>query len=149
MAIVAATILGETLVETLVELHALRRLCDSGLPCAETEGLGERLAEQQGIIDYMHERFAELNRSYFSSPPQGQAAAPNASKFPIDVRRTRAELAIMDDGALFRYGAILKYICVVEARLLDLPLDATQALFHEVRAEWLHRFGDTAIAESF
>ena len=67
----------------------------------------------------------------------------------IDVDRIRAELTGMDDGSLLRYGTILKYICVVEARLLELPLDESEALMQEVRAEWRRRFGDTALAESF
>jgi hypothetical protein len=54
----------------------------------------------------------------------------------------------MDDRSLFRYGSVLKYICVVEARLLDLPLEASEALLREVRAEWRRRFGDQLTAES-
>jgi hypothetical protein len=145
---VATTILGETIVETLVELRELQRLYDAPLPCAETESIAERLAEQEGMIDYLHRRFAELNRSYLESPPKERATGQAKSEAPIDVGRIRAEVAGMDDRSLFRYGSVLKYICVVEARLLDLPLEASEALLQEVRAEWRRRFGDQLTAES-
>ena len=138
------TILGETIVATLVELHELERMHESRLSCAVSKGIEERRAEREGIIDYLHERFAELNRNYLEAGPTEFAE----SESPIDVCRIRGELAGMDDGSLFRYGTILKYICVVEARLLDLPLEASEALLHEARAEWQRRFGDSVIAES-
>jgi hypothetical protein len=54
----------------------------------------------------------------------------------------------MDDSTLLRYGAVLKYICSAEAELLDLPLETSVALLRETRAEWLRRFGKSALAQS-
>jgi hypothetical protein len=139
------TILGAILVETLLECRELQRQCDSLPPCAEAESNEQRLARQEAIISYLQGCFAELNRRYL----EAGAVEPAKIKAPIDVDRTRAELARMDDRSLLRYGTTLKYICVVEARLLDLPLDESEALLQEARAEWRRRFGDTAIAGSF
>jgi hypothetical protein len=141
---VPTTILGAILVETLLECHELQRQCDSLPPCAETESNEERLARHEAIINYLQACFAELNRRYL----EADAVVPAKIKAPFDVDRIRAELANMDDGALLRYGTILKYICAVEAKLLDLPLDESEALFQEVQEEWRRRFGNTVIAES-
>ncbi|MGA2812444.1 MAG: hypothetical protein ABSG16_13660 [Candidatus Acidiferrum sp.] len=139
-----ATLLGEVLVGKLVECRELRRRYETLRPSADNERIEERLADHEAVIDSLRERFAELNRSYLEADATNRAK----SKCPIDVRRIRAELADMDDRALLRYGTILKYICVVEAKLLDLPLDESEAIFQEVREEWCRRFRDSAIAES-
>ena len=139
------TILGAILVETLLECRELQRQCDSLPPSAETESIEERLAQHEAIINYLQACFAELYRRNL----EADAPIPSKIKAPIDVDKTRAELAAMDDGSLFRYGTILKYICVVEANVLELPLDESEALLQEARAEWRRRFGDAVIAESF
>jgi hypothetical protein len=138
------TLLGEAIVGTLLEHRELQRLRDFMPPCAETESIEERLADHEAVIDSIRRRFVELNRSYLAD---GAADQGKSEPF-IGVLRTRAELAEMEDEELLRYGTILKYICVVEAKLLDLPLDESEALFHEARAEWHRRFGDSVISDS-
>jgi hypothetical protein len=135
------------LVETLVEFSALQRLYDSLPSCSDTVVLQKRIAEAQTVLDYLRTRFTNLNEG-FSAVAAEPAPRSAGSAPPIDVLRTRSELTEMDDSTLLRYGAVLKYICSAEAELLDLPLETSVALLRETRAEWLRRFGKSALAQS-
>jgi hypothetical protein len=135
------------LVEKLVECQQLQLLADS-LPVCQRADVEQRIADCEEILNYLKERFAELNRGFSelyaasSASFCREACASDAEELQAD------ELAGMDDAALLRYGCVLKYIVSVEASLQDIPLDASRARLREAQIEWRRRFGKTVIADS-
>jgi hypothetical protein len=124
------------LVEKLLECQELEHLYDCLPPGEEQASVARRLADARRIIEYLRERFIGLNsaRPAVASPVSEQPS-------PIDVERTRAEMAKLDTGALLRYGHVLRWVCTAEADLApDHTLAVNEALLVEAQREWRRRF---------
>jgi len=136
------------LVETLLECQELQLLYGSLSQGVESARAKQQIADCEAILDYLRGRFARLNCAYSEEEAEAtgtRAVAPNPR---VDLQKSRAELAGMDDLSLLRYGTVLKYICTAEAELVDLSAVASAALLSEARAEWRRRFGQTVISDS-
>jgi hypothetical protein len=132
------------LAEKLVENEELRVLHDSLARCWEEERLRleKRRADCEEIICYLLDRFRDLNHScdyrYFKPATYSSA----------NIEAERPEIQAMGDSALLRYGAVLRYICSVEADLQDLSLEDCVARLRLAQIEWRRRFGKTVIGGS-
>jgi hypothetical protein len=132
------------LAEKLVENEGLRVLYDSLPRCWEEERLRleKRRADCEEIICYLMDRFRDLNHTYdyrnFNSATYSSAK----------IEAERPEIQAMGDSALLRYGAVLHYICSVEADLQDLSLEDCVARLKLAQIEWRRRFGKTVIGGS-
>ena len=125
------------LVETLLECEELQQL-HSVLPVggATAGAVENQIADCEAILDYLRQRFSELNRAYLEAEPN------------ITYDAERPELGRMSDCALLRHGTLLKYICTAEANLADMPLDECFAKLYQARKEWERRFGAGVLAGS-
>ena len=126
------TLLGEK----LLECQELEDLYACLPPCEERDSIAKRLEDAERIIEYLRERYIALTgaRHAIASPSGGKPS-------PIDVERTRAEMAKLDTGALLRYGYVLRWVCTAEADLApDHTLEVNEALLVEAQREWRRRF---------
>jgi hypothetical protein len=132
------------LAEKLVENEELRVLHGSLFRCLEEERLRleKRRADCEQIICYLMDRFRDLNDTYDYRDFQ---PAPYLS---ASIEAERPEIQAMGDSALLRYGAVLRYICSVEADLQDLSLEDSVARLKLAQIEWRRRFGKTVIGDS-
>jgi hypothetical protein len=132
------------LAEKLVENEELRVLHGSLLRCCEEERLRleKRRADCEGIICYLRDRFRDLNHTY-DYPDFNPATYSLAN-----IEAERPEIQAMGDSALLRYGAVLRYICSVEADLQNLSLEDCVARLKLAQIEWRRRFGKTVIGGS-
>jgi hypothetical protein len=132
------------LAEKLVENEELWVLQD-GLPRwweKERLRLKKRRADCEEIICYLMDRFRDLNDTYDYRNFKPTACAS------ANIEAERQEIQAMGDSALLRYGAVLRYICSVEADLQDLTLDECVARLKLAQIEWRKRFGKTVIGGS-
>jgi hypothetical protein len=124
------------LAEKLLECQELEQLYGCLPPCEERDSIAKRLEDAKRIIEYLRERFIALNRTR-----PAVASAVTGKPSPIDVERTRAEMAKLDTGALLRYGHVLRWVCTAEADLApDHTLEVNEALLVEAKREWRRRF---------
>lgn len=135
------------LAETLIECAELQHLYDLLPPCTDTTKIEKRIADCKSIIDYLRQRYIDLNRDDAIAEPTGELN-PDEATSSIDVQQVRVEVAAMENAALLRYGTVLKYICTVEAEIMDMPLEFARMRLREARAEWLRRCGGSVIGDS-
>jgi hypothetical protein len=132
------------LAEKLVQNEELWLLRDSLPRWLEEERLRfeKRRADCEEIICYLMDRFRDLNHTY--DYDNFQPAAYSSAHIEAE----RQEIQAMGDSALLRYGAVLRYICSVEADLQDLTLQECATRLRLAQIEWRRRYGKTVIGSS-
>jgi hypothetical protein len=127
------------LVELLVERNELRRGCAASARSPERRW-EEQIRDCESVIKYLMQRFD--SHSHDCSD-----ASADICSAPLDGREY-AEIHAMNDAELLRYGSALRYLCIVEAGLQDMPLQECQAKFRQAQTEWRKRFGNSILRDS-
>ena len=127
------------LVEQLVERNKLRRKYDASA-CPQKRRGEEQIRDCESIIKYLMRRFDSHSHDCSHANAEICSAALDGSEY--------AEIHAMNDAELLRYGSALRYICIVEAGLQDMPLQECQAKFRQAQTEWRRRFGNSILRDS-
>jgi hypothetical protein len=127
------------LVELLVERNKLPRECAASARSPERRW-EEQIRDCESVIRYLMQR-CDSHRHDCSD------ANADTCPAPLDGPEY-AEIHAMNDAELLRYGSALRYLCIVEAGLQDMPLPECRAKFRQARTEWRKRFGNSILRDS-
>jgi hypothetical protein len=127
------------LVKQLVERNKLRRKYDAS-PLPPNRRWEGQIRDCERVIKYLMQRFDSHSHDCSRSNAESCSA-------PLD-HPEYAEIHAMNDAELLRYGSALRYICIVEAGLQDMPLQECQAKFRLAQTEWRKRFGNSILRDS-